>query len=250
MRLELVPPRSAGEQRLVHEVRRRLVDVLDEDPREQLLDARILRRLEPHDASGAHEHAHARPVVEPLGVVGQPVDFVAPELGIVGHRGERVLDADRVGLRTERALQDRQRLVLLAAVEHRLADDLREVQRGVRRAELHLAELGDHLEATDLAVHLACARQRLEVVGVELPRPLVETECAFPFGDHVLDERGELEQALGLLGFATRRLQLLLEIIDRLCPIPRSTQAFPKQRTRIHLRSILPHFQKKPRPTS
>ena len=79
---------------------------------------------------------------------------------------------------------------------------------------------------------------------MELPRALVETERAFALGNHILDERGELEQALGLLGLGARCLQLLLELVDCLRPIARPTQAFPKQRTRIHLRSILPQTPK------
>ena len=89
-----------------------------------------------------------------------------------------------------------------------------EVRRGRRAPQLHLAELGDHLEAADLAVHLARARERLEVVGMQLPGALIQTERAFALGDHVLDESRELEQTLGLLGLGARRLQLLLQLID------------------------------------
>ena len=73
--------------------------------------------------------------------------------------------------------------------------------------QLHLAELGDHLEATDLAVHLARARQCLEIVGMQLPRTLIQTERAFALGDHILDERCELEQSLGLFGLACPTLR-------------------------------------------
>ena len=97
------------------------------------------------------------------------------------------------GWAAERALEDRQRLVFLPAVEQRLADDRRQVHRGVRRSQLHLAELGDHLEAADLAVDLARSRERLEVVRVELPRALIKPERALAFGDDILDESGELE---------------------------------------------------------
>src|SRR6185503_9761461 len=101
----------------------------------------------------------------------------------------------------ERALQDRERLVLLAAVEQGLADDRGEVGRRGGTPQLHLTELGDHLEAADLAVHLARARQRLEVIRMELPCALIQTESAIALGNHILDERGELEQTFRLLGF-------------------------------------------------
>ena len=70
-----------------------------------------------------------------------------------------------------------------------------------RAPELHLAELGDHLEAPDLAIHFARARERLEVIRMELPGALIQPERAFTLGDHVLDKRGKLEQPLRLLGF-------------------------------------------------
>src|SRR5262249_10338981 len=152
-------------------------------------------------------------------------DFVSPELGIVVDRSERVLDADRVGLERERALEDRQRFGFLAAVEHGLADDLSKVLRCSRAAQLHLAELCDHLEPTDLAVDLARTRQCFEIVGMELPRALIEPERTFALWDHILDERGQLEETLGLLGLTPRAFQLLLELIDRLRPVARLTQA-------------------------
>ena len=249
MVLELVPAVGARQQRLVQEVHARLVDVLREHALEQLLEPRVFGSLEPQDPRRADQHAHRGRLVEPLGLVGEPLDFVGPELGIVVDRGERVLDPDRVRGDLERALEDRQRLVLLTAVEQCFADDAREVARGRRAAKLHLAELRDHLEAPDLAVHLARARQRLEVIRMKLPGSLIQPERAFTLGNHVLDERGQLEQPLGLLGLRARSFQFFLELIDCNRPISRPAKAFPKQCTRIHLRSILPQTQKKPRPT-
>jgi hypothetical protein len=57
--------------------------------------------------------------------------------------------------------------------------------------QLHLAELGDHLVAAELAVELARARQRLEVVGEDLPRSLVKAERALALRDHVLGDLPE-----------------------------------------------------------
>ena len=42
----------------------------DEDPLEQLLEARILGGFDAHDARRAEQHAHGLRVVEPIGVVG------------------------------------------------------------------------------------------------------------------------------------------------------------------------------------
>ena len=61
--------------------------------------------------------------------------------------------------------------------------------------------------------------------------------------DDILDERGELEQPLRLFGLRTRRLELFLELVDCYRPITRPAEPFPKQCTRIHLRSILPQTQ-------
>ena len=162
----------------------------DEDPLEQLFEARVVRRLRcarcaPHGGACART---SRRRTRSASSERRSTSSLQNSWSYVT-RGERVLHADRVGLRAERALQDRQRLVLLPVVEHSLADDLREVLRRQRRTQLHLAELGDHLEATDLAVHFARARQCLEIVGMELPRALIEPERAFALWNHILDER-------------------------------------------------------------
>ena len=107
MALELVPPVGAGQEGLVQEVGARLVDVLGEHALEQLLEPLVLGRLEPQDPRGADQHTHRRRLVEPLGLVGEPLDLVGPELGIVVDRGERVLDPHGVRRDLERALEDR-----------------------------------------------------------------------------------------------------------------------------------------------
>src|SRR5690606_37888810 len=113
-----------------------------------------------------------------------------------GDRGERVLHTNARRVVAERALKDGECLLLLPVIEQRLADDLREVLRRQWRTQLHLAELGDHLEASDLAVNLARSRQRLEVLGMQLPRELIETERAIALWNHILDESSQLEQSL------------------------------------------------------
>ena len=68
--LEIVPPALVAEQRLVHEVRRGLFEVLDEDALEELFESGILGGFDLHDTRSAQQHADALRIVEPIGVVG------------------------------------------------------------------------------------------------------------------------------------------------------------------------------------
>ncbi len=149
------------------------------------------------------------------------IDGVGPELGVVRHRGERVAHAHGRRLVRDGALEHGERFVLLPAVEQRFTDDAGEVRGRRRRTQLHLAELRDHFEATDLRVDFARARQRLQVVGEELPRALIETERTLALGDHILDERSELEEPFGLFGLRAQTLRFLLELIDCGGPVTR-----------------------------
>ncbi len=241
--LELVPALGLGEERLEHGVGRRLVEVLLEDAAQELLEPGILGRLEAQDARGAQEHARGGGVVEARRVLGQPLHLIGPLVGVVVEGGDRVLDPGRVRGPLERALQHLLRLVALAAVEQGLADDRGQLGRGGGALQLHLAELGHHLVAPHLPVDLAGARQRLQVVGVELPRTLVQRERSFALRDHVLGQPGELVEPLRLLRLRSGRLQFLFELVDRRDPVARPAQTLPQQRARIHLRCILPHLQ-------
>nr|HEX4312426.1 hypothetical protein [Kofleriaceae bacterium] len=58
---------------------------------------------------------------------------------------------------------------------------------------------------------------------MKLPRALVQAQRALSLGNDVFHDRGEFEQALALLGFATRAFELFFQVIDRRCPIARAT---------------------------
>jgi hypothetical protein len=241
--VDVIPALGAGQDRLEHDVGRRLVEVLGQDRAQGRLERRIVGGLEPEDAGRAQEHAGRGGVVELGRLRGQALDLVEPELRIVLQRGQGVLDPGCLGGALDGALEDGRGLVALAAVEERLTDDAGQLRRGGGALQLHLAELGDHLVAPKLRVDLAGARQRLQVVRMELPGSLVQTERAFPLRDHVLGQASELEQALGLLRLRPGGLQLLLQLIDSRGPIAGPAQALPQQRARVHVRSILAHLQ-------
>ena len=94
----------------------------------------------------------------------ETVDVVGPELGVVVERGERVLHADRVRVVPESALEDGSALSF-CPLSSIASPTICARFCGGGLTQLHLAELGDHLEATDLAVHLARSRSALRLSG-------------------------------------------------------------------------------------
>ena len=124
-------------------------------------------------AARSSMRTHVR-VVELLGVVGEHVDVVAPA------SASYVTAASASFTRIELGSAPSARCRIGSALSFCPLSSIASPTICARfcaasgRTQLHLAELGDHLEATDLAVHFARARQCLEIVGMQLPRTLIQ----------------------------------------------------------------------------